>query len=336
MSNVIEMKPKIQRLWDSAVAAHQKGLDAYIEFGNACAQLNDAGVTQQEIAQRFDMNTSAVNYAIKVGADSRIFCITKNQLPRSEFTLYLLTTLDDAGFAKLAKPNTTQQDVLTYKQTHDAAPKAKGKGRPRKGRFSWMRIAVEEGALAAGGGDRAECKSAVQRINADPDLLTPAREAELRTACRMVAAERAARGKAVPTPAPIIDRADLSITAQEKLDIAIRRYQRELDAKFAERERERERTWHDAVVAALSDHHKEEIARAKRMVADAEFRQSVWLNRARQCKEAVVLIMDNWRMLTMCLHPDRAPEDRREQFGKATDVLLRLKRSVEQIQYEKW
>jgi hypothetical protein len=44
------------------------------------------------------MLQESVNYAIKVGADQRIITSSYNQLPKTQRSLYLLTTLDDEGF----------------------------------------------------------------------------------------------------------------------------------------------------------------------------------------------------------------------------------------------
>jgi len=58
------------------------------------------------------MSQQTVGYAICVGSDRRIVGNTNN-LPKSTHALYLLTTLDDAGFEKLAKPDSRQADGWT-------------------------------------------------------------------------------------------------------------------------------------------------------------------------------------------------------------------------------
>jgi hypothetical protein len=101
--------------WKPADSAYGRGQQAYIEFGQALAKLVAGGVTQEVIASRYDMSQPSVASAIAVGADKRIIGAT-NKLPRSTHALYLLTTLDDAGFKELAKPETTQAKIQEYKR----------------------------------------------------------------------------------------------------------------------------------------------------------------------------------------------------------------------------
>jgi len=113
--------------WAGADAARAKGIRAYIEFGQALAELTATGTSQEEIGERYDMSQPAISQAIQVGQDKRLIGISNtNNSPKSEFTIYLLTTLDDAGFAELAKPKTRQVDVLEYKKRL-AAPKEASK-----------------------------------------------------------------------------------------------------------------------------------------------------------------------------------------------------------------
>jgi DNA-binding transcriptional MerR regulator len=44
---------------------------------------------------------------------------------------------------------------------------------------------------------------------------------------------------------------------------------------------------------------------------------------------------DEYRLIRGCLHPDRAPEDRRQTFAKAFDIFTRLERSVNRDMPEK-
>jgi hypothetical protein len=99
--------------WATADKAYAKGQQAYIEFGQALAKIN---ATQQEIAERYDMQQAGVAKLLAVGADTRIIRITNKFLPKSTETLYLLTTLNDDAFEELAKPDTTQAKVLEYKR----------------------------------------------------------------------------------------------------------------------------------------------------------------------------------------------------------------------------
>jgi hypothetical protein len=97
--------------WAAADKAYAKGVQAYIEWGRALAKID---ATQEEIAARYDVFQEDITRAIAVGKDSRF--ITNGYIPKSQRSLYLLTTLDDKGFAELCKPTTTQADILAYKK----------------------------------------------------------------------------------------------------------------------------------------------------------------------------------------------------------------------------
>jgi hypothetical protein len=58
------------------------------------------GTTQQEIGNRYQMAQQEVHKLIAVGQCERFTRNTRN-LPRSTYSLYLLTTLDDKGFEEL-------------------------------------------------------------------------------------------------------------------------------------------------------------------------------------------------------------------------------------------
>ena len=66
-------------------------------------QLVEAGATQQQIAERYGMSQQGVSQAVAVGSDKRLTS-TASKLPASEYTLYLLTTLDDAAFFAAQSP----------------------------------------------------------------------------------------------------------------------------------------------------------------------------------------------------------------------------------------
>jgi len=83
--------------WAVTDVPFRKGQEAYIEFGKGCALLNSQGVTQQEIADRYEMSQSQVRNWCSVGRDKRLSSNT-TKLPKSEHSLYLLTTLPDDAF----------------------------------------------------------------------------------------------------------------------------------------------------------------------------------------------------------------------------------------------
>lgn len=104
--------------WGKADKAYAKGVEAYIELGQAFAELNSKGTTQEAIGVRYEMHEDSVRHAIAVGNDPRILELkrTNRPLPKSTRSLYLLTTLDDEDFDKLAKPDTTEAKILSYKR----------------------------------------------------------------------------------------------------------------------------------------------------------------------------------------------------------------------------
>ena len=109
------MNPVLESdLWVDADRFFADGQQAYINFGQALSVLNDRGVTQQEIGKRYQLSQGAIAAAIAVGTDKRIIA-SSNNLPKSTKSLYLLTTLNDEDFEKLAKPETTQADIVKVK-----------------------------------------------------------------------------------------------------------------------------------------------------------------------------------------------------------------------------
>lgn len=72
----------------------------------------------------------------------------------------------------------------------------------------------------------------------------------------------------------------------------------------------------------LKDQRERLTAREKEVLAERE--------RVRELRTNLDGLMteEEYRLVRGCLHPDRAPEDRRQQFGKAFDIFTRLEKSV--------
>ncbi len=72
----------------------------------------------------------------------------------------------------------------------------------------------------------------------------------------------------------------------------------------------------------LKDQRERLTAREKEVLAERE--------RVRELRTNLDGLMteEEYRFVRGCLHPDRAPEDRRQQFGKAFDIFTRLEKSV--------
>ncbi len=104
--------------WAVTDVPFQKGQEAYIEFGKGCALLNSQGVTQQAIADRYEMGLSEVKRACVVGEDNRLEVRNTNFLPKSTYSLYLMTTLDDEDFEYVVEEfgeKTRQIDIAAVK-----------------------------------------------------------------------------------------------------------------------------------------------------------------------------------------------------------------------------
>jgi hypothetical protein len=102
--------------------AFARGQEAYLDWCRELALAYKEGeATQQEIADRYEVSQQGIDQAIKVGIDNRLTSNT-SKLPKSQYTLYLLTTLSDEAFEELCKPDTTQAKILEYKRRL-AAPK---------------------------------------------------------------------------------------------------------------------------------------------------------------------------------------------------------------------
>jgi hypothetical protein len=330
--NVIQMPAATERLWKKADDAHARGLDAYIDFGKACAALNDAGESQAKIGERYGMSQAAVAQTIAVGADNRIISITNNQLPRSQHTIYLLTTLDDKGFAKLAKPDTTQQMVQEYKAKAEPQPEPEKpkRGRPRRRaatptpapRYSWQAVAVEEGVLSPGsGGDRQSVKKQLLDINDDPDLFDAAHEQALRAACRRLKAKKSAKKGKAPEE---VDTSTLTKKEKSTLDKALAALQAEFEADIVKEVEKR-----------LPNVERERIERAQRQLKTAQEFEKVWKHRMEKTRHFLTLFEANWRTIAGCVHPDR-PERSKEQLEKAQGAVNKMKAAFDLTDFAAW
>lgn len=110
--------------WSKADEAFDRGQQAYLDWCRELAVLYTNGSTTQEaIADRYELERVRVTEAIAVGNDKRFSYVARTDLPKSTYSLYLLTSVMDDGFEELCKPTTTQAKILEYKRRL-AAPKA--------------------------------------------------------------------------------------------------------------------------------------------------------------------------------------------------------------------
>jgi hypothetical protein len=296
--NVVPMD-RVERLWSKADKARATGMDAYLDFCQALAELNAAGITQEEIGKRYGMVRVTVAHCIAIGRDERIVANRYN-MPKAERTLYLLTTLDDNDFQRFAKPETVEHDIRDFKAS---------KRQPKQSKEPPFKVGAFEliherfGVRVGNGRTQRTCK---ERIKKDFGIEVPSHfkdkeEAEkfLATVAPMFANEPHARPK-------------LSESAEQKLQRAQAIEMKRLQDSF-----------YDEV-------HKEVVKRIPNVRAQwerdmAEAREEA-ARYAKLCSGIVKKITaDEFKFLLNLLHPDRQPEDRRERFARGFNIVMRLK-----------
>jgi hypothetical protein len=178
------------------------------------------------------------------------------------------------------------------------------------------------------------------RLAVNRDIWMPHNPQTLTEAMKLCRKRRSPSPSSSSSPPPTLDRADLSMTAQQKLDAAITRYRRELEAEYASKHADLRASYHAQVYAEierrLPDHARQEIDNEREKARRAKELEGVWHQRMQRARSGVRLFMEDWRTLAGCLHPDRAPLERRDQFNRATDIVLRVKTALERAEYEKW
>jgi hypothetical protein len=316
--------------WERADKAFNKGIEAYIEFGQELVALNAEGTTQEEIGQRYQMSRTNVAYAICVGSDQRIVGNTNN-LPKSQHSLYLLTTLDDAGFEKLAKPDTTQADIKAYKQAQQPpkpkaipAPKAEPAEEPKqendmkKNSYSFREeiASVWPGYVNLSNDDSRAMKEALLAIN--PDILLPENIELLKTESRRYAIQFSKKFKEQEEQRAKEMRDALPAKEQSKFERAVLA---QVDVIVADLRRQ------------LEDALKEDRAKVQ-----AELDEAYTLKQAAKAEhEAAIeyrcgidshMTMEEFQLVRNCLHPDRAPEGKRDRYTRAFDIFNRLEKTV--------
>jgi hypothetical protein len=308
MDNVLEMKRPDP--FAKADAAFQKGIDAYIEWGQEMAKLNEAGHTQQELGERYDCSQAGIAQAMKVGTDPRIIR-NPNNLPKNKSVLYLLSTLDDKDFDEIARPDLREHEIKEYKQMK--------KGKPPPKRHSWHVIAVEEGLLPTTAGGAQKKAAIAEMLEVDPGLEYKNSEHEdrLRAACRAVNAKH---GKMPPE----VDPATLTKKDQRVLDKALARLQAEFHQEVAKEVEKR-----------LDDARERQLQNAKQQARSAKELQQVWKARVDSCKDFLHMFQDNWRTVASSIHPDR-PERTKEQLENASAAMNKMKAAFERIALDKW
>lgn len=300
MDNVLEMKRPDP--FAKADAAFQKGIDAYIEWGQEMAKLNEAGHTQQELGERYDCSQAGVAQAMKVGTDPRIISNTNN-LPKDKTVLYLLSTLDDNEFDEIARPDLRQHEIKEYKKEKKVKP-------PKELPYSYFRVLNEYGVTPN--------KPLRQKFKeAGIDYKNPESESTIREWCINYNAQRGI----MP---PEVDAGSLSKKNQKELDRALARLQAEFHQEVAKEVEKR-----------LSDARERKLHAAQQQAKSAQELRDVWKTRVDSCKTFLRLFQDNWRTVASSVHPDR-PERTKEQLEKASASMNKMKAAFERISLDKW
>jgi hypothetical protein len=183
-----------------------------------------------------------------------------------------------------------------------------------KDNFNWERIAIEEGISVAGsGGSRNIAKKEIDEL--DEGAIKSKDEDRLRSVCRKIFAMRNP-DKAKDDAQKVKD--DLPKSAQEKFDRAIAK-------------------WQAVILADVQKQFNEQLAAAKAEVQVE--RDAVWAlkKEAEAERDAAFqyrlgvdshMTQEEFQLVRNCLHPDRAPEDRRDRFTKAFNIFNRLEKTV--------
>lgn len=315
MDNVLEMKRPDP--FAKADAAFQKGIDAYIEWGQEMAKLNEAGHTQQELGGRYHCAQSQIGQAIKVGSDPRIICNTDN-LPKDKTVLYMLSTLDDKDFEEIARPDLRQHEIKEYKKAKKAPKEPRGEG--------YRAMAQRHGLLStnAGPGTRKKLRedlSDIAGFDVSKYQKTPEESAAVEDAMLVMVARKQAQSGELP---PDVPRESLTKKDQKALDKALARLQAEFQQEVAKETEKR-----------LADARERKLHAAQQQAKSAQELRDVWKARVDSCKAFLHLFQDNWRTVASSVHPDR-PERTREQLEKASAAMNKMKAAFEKIALDKW
>jgi hypothetical protein len=86
----------------------------------------------------------------------------------------------------------------------------------------------------------------------------------------------------------------------------------------------------------LSGEAKRRIEEAEERMREAERLEGIWFSRMKQVIRGIVAIMENRRLLVRCLQPDLAPDDRKDTFTEATQVVNAAATIFAKSDYLKW
>jgi hypothetical protein len=292
----------------------------------------------EDVRQEWDkanqMAGQSVLQAVKVG---KMLIALKSVTPHGEWLANLTTllSLQSASASNMFASRLmrmAKNEKLIYerqpKTMHEAlrliGPARKGEKKARPP--SLANILVEEGVTRGtyGGGNVIKAKKELEEF--DPGLNKCGDEQRMRESCRRFIAakqpQKAAEQRNTLTLEAQEASAALPKTAQQKLDAALEKWKK---AKLAEMRME----FQQQLDAALAQKWAEIDAIYKKTL-DEEREAKAHLEAARSYREGVGSHMsyEDFRLVLNCLHPDRAPEDRRDKFMKAFQAFQALEKTV--------
>jgi hypothetical protein len=276
-------------------------------FKHDCERKRGGSVYTEKMAEWYGLDYNTASRWAIVGANRGKFGDVSPKLPPSMETIYLLCEVPDNVIREKVTKATTNREARELKRKH-AKPKP----------YSELAVAIEEGALHArtGGADAARLRQRVLEIDPTLELKNPAHEARLRDVCRVLVAKRGreqveemlkAERESVPEPR----RSAFDNAVNRAIKLWIARAQVELEQRVEVRVN-KELAEQRGILSKFEDEAREKDARLDAALASVDR----------------FMTEDEFRLILNCLHPDRAPEDRRERFNRAFQVFKRLEAGI--------
>lgn len=203
------------------------------------------------------------------------------------------------------------------------------RAKARKKRYSWTTVARQEGIwIERGGGQRQQIQAALRDIDSAENLFTPEGESAMRRACGIYVASRQPEGVKVTIEEA---KSTVSESARSRFDKAIAKATAALEGAYS------------AKIATLQSSYEAEISKGIEARIGPEL--EVERNRAKEIIDRNQRMLENFtarrdgikqvitkkdlQLILNCLHPDRAPDDRKERFGEAFHAAKKLQPYVD-------
>lgn len=262
-------------------------------FQLACDRKQGGSVYTEKMAEWYGISHQVASMWATVGAHRAKLSVVTDKFPPSMETIYHLCEL----------PDNVIRDEVTKKTTQRAARALKKKHAPPF-RIGWPQLIVERlgvpyGVLRGGGG--------------------------------IAIREKLAKAMGKPVPSFFSDEAEAEEFVQLYLRVIAPKVERPV---LVERDEAKVKRAIDAEISSLHRAFHEQVR------AEVEKRTAKILSTVDEREEKALRDMKHWqamrdsikpfmtleeyRLVLNCLHPDRAPEDRRDRFTQAFAVMQRL------------